>query len=163
MANEEWVLPRTISPPPMYVGQKERDFSKQVTQELVEKVIGQVVLYYSISLSETNFHPVYGEAIVKTFLPPIKIHILVEWHGQSVDQTGYGVDEKNTITIHFFKRRLVEDQDLYARIGDFVLYGNKYYEIVKLSEPREQWGQWTNKVEITAECLEARQGLFDAT
>jgi hypothetical protein len=43
------------------------------------------------------------------------------------------------IMVHFHKRRLTEDQDLYVREGDFVLYGDFYYEIVKLSEPKLIW------------------------
>ena len=36
------------------------------------------------------------------------------------------------INVHFHKRRLTEDQDLFVREGDFVAYGEAYYEIVGL-------------------------------
>ena len=68
-----------------------------------------------------------------------------------------------SITVHFHKRRLTEDQDLYVREGDFVLYGDYYYEIVKLSEDRKLFGQVAHGFEISAICKRARQGLFDAT
>ena len=60
---------------------KERDLVKQVNDELIERVIGQQVLYYPISMEHTNFHPTYGEAIEKTFLPPVRVYALVEWEG----------------------------------------------------------------------------------
>jgi len=65
--------------------------------------------------------------------------------------------------VHFHKRRLEEDQDLYVREGDFVLYNDYYYEIVKLSEPKLLFGQANREFEIAATCKRARKGLFDAS
>ena len=52
---------------------------------------------------------------------------------------------------------------MFVREGDFVLYGDIYYEIVKLSEPRKLFGQVEESFEISATCKKARKGLFDAT
>ncbi len=149
-------------PPPLFLGKKEKDLVKQVNDELIERVIGQEVLYYPIDINITNFHPVYGEAIRKTFLPPVHVYALVEWnkYATTFDQ-GVGLDKEEEITVHFHRRRLVEDQDLYVREGDFVLYGDTYYEIVTLSEPRQLFGQVENPVEISAQCVRARRGIFD--
>ena len=67
------------------------------------------------------------------------------------------------ITVHFHKRRLTEDQNLFVREGDFVLYGDILFEIVSLSEPRPIFGQVDHMIEISATCIRAREGLFDAT
>ena len=56
----------------------------------------------------------------------------------------------------------MEDQNLFVREGDFVSYGDEYYEIVSLNEPKQIFGQVQHKMEITAECIKAREGLFDA-
>ena len=37
-----------------------------------------------------------------------------------------------------------------------------YYEIVSLVEPKQLFGQIDHKFEISAECIKAREGLFDA-
>ena len=47
------------------------------------------------------------------------------------------------------------------RIGDFVGYGDTYYEIVDLEEPKELFGQSGERFEIKAKCIRAREGLFD--
>ena len=73
-----------------------------------------------------------------------------------------GLDKLSQISVHFHKRRLTEDQDLYVREGDFVSYGDIYYEIMSLSEPRQLFGQIDHKLEIVASCARAREGLFDA-
>ena len=151
-------------PPPMFLGEKERNLVKQVNDELIERVIGQQVLYYPISVEHTDYHDVYGEAIKKTFLPPIRVYALVEWGGiETTTDTSYGADKNSEITVHFHKRRLTEDQDLFVREGDFVLYGSLYYEIVILSEPKQLFGQIDHRIEISAKCVKARKGLFDAT
>jgi len=162
MADNKWSQP-DAPPPPLFTGKKERDLVKQVNDELIERVIGQQVLYYPISLEHTNFHSLYGEAIKKTFLPPIRVYALVEWQGHETSTTNYGVDRRSSLTVHFHKRRLTEDQDLFVREGDFLLYGSFHYEIVTLNEPRQIFGQVDHKMEITANCIRARKGLFDAS
>lgn len=148
-------------PPPSFLGQKERDLVKQINDELLERVIGQQIVYYPISLEATNFHPLYGEAINKVFLKPIHVYVLIDWDDNPSKTTNYGVDHTSAITIHFHKRRLTEDQDLYVRVGDFVAYGDSFYEITQLSEPTQLWGQTENKVEILAKCVLSRRDLFD--
>jgi hypothetical protein len=63
--------------------------------------------------------------------------------------------------VKFHKRRLTEDQNLFVREGDFVMYGDELYEILTLNEPRQAFGQIDHKFEIVAECVKAREGLFD--
>jgi len=161
--SDEWKRPKA-PPPPLFLGKKERDLVKQVNDELIEKVIGQQILYYPIDLERTNFHELYGEAIEKTFLSPIRVYALVEFTSyETAYMEGAGVDKTWEINIHFHRRRLTEDQNLYVREGDFVLYGEYYYEIVKLSEPKKLFGQVDHSFEIAATCKRARKGLFDAT
>ena len=162
MANE-WSQP-DAPPPPLFLGKKERDLVKQVNDELIERVIGQTVVYYPIDLDRTDFHSLYGEAIVKTFLPPVQVKALVTYDGiQTKFNSGMALDKDASINVHFHKRRLTEDQNLFVREGDFVLYGKIYYEIVSLSEPKQLFGQIDHILEISAKCIHAREGLFDAT
>ena len=161
--SNEW-HPPSAPPPPLFLGKKERDLVKQVNDELIERVIGQTVAYYPIDIERTNYHDLYGEALVKTFLPPVRVHALVEFEGINTKySTNIGLDKESSVTVHFHKRRLTEDQDLYVREGDFILYGSIHYEIVTLSEPKQLFGQIDHLLEISAKCVRAREGLFDAT
>jgi len=161
--DNKWSRP-DAPPPPLFLGKKERDLVKQINDELVEKVIGQQILYYSIDLRATQFHDLYGEAIKKTYLPPVRVYALVEFTDYSTEyMESAGIDKSWEIMVHFHKRRLEEDQDLYVREGDFVLYGEYYYEIVNLSEPKLLFGQAGREFEIAARCRRARKGLFDAS
>ena len=161
--SDEWKKPAS-PPPPLFLGKKERDLVKQVNDELIEKVVGQQILYYPVDLETTNFHELYGEAIEKTYLPPVRVYALVEFTNYSTEyMEDAGIDKGWEILVRFHRRRLTEDQNLFVREGDFVLYGDFFYEIVKLSEPKKLFGQIDHSFEIAATCKRARKGLFDAT
>lgn len=162
MADDKWKQPEA-PPPPLFVGEKERNLVKQVNDELLERVVGQQVVYYAIDLERTNYHDIYGEAIEKTFLPPVRVYALVEWDGLRTISENTGLDKSVSITINFHKRRLTEDQNLFVREGDFVLYGKTYYEIASLAEPKQLFGQIDHKFEVSARCTRAREGMFDAS
>lgn len=159
----EWSQPAS-PPPPLFLGEKERNLVKQVNDELIERVIGQQVAYYPVDRNITQYNELYGEAIEKSFLPPVRVYALVEYDSiQTKADDATGLDKSSKITVNFHKRRLTEDQDLFVREGDFVLYGGLFYEITALSQPRELFGQIEHKFEITAMCTISREGLFDAT
>jgi len=160
--DNKWNKP-SAPPPPMFFGKKERDLVKQVNDEIIERVVGQQVLYFPIDLETTNYHPLYGEAIEKTFLPPIRVHALVEYQGiETSFMENVGLDKATKIKVNFHKRRLTEDQNLFVREGDYVRYADVFYQIVKLIEPKVLFGQPEHRFEIQAECIRARDGVFNA-
>ena len=124
--SDDWEQPAS-PPPPLFLGEKERDIVKQIGDELIERVIGQTILYYPLSIEHTNFHSVYGEAVEKVFADPVKVNVLVEWEGFQTTSNNLGVDRIPSIVVHFHKRRLMEDQDLYVSEGDFLVYGDSFY------------------------------------
>ena len=164
--DEKWKQPAQ-PPPPLFLGEKERNLVKQVNDELIERVVGQEIIYYPISVEHTNYHPMYGEAIEKNFLAPIRVYALVEWQGYATTISNLGIDKRLSVTVKFHKRRLTEDQNLYVREGDFVLYGDDYFEIMTTDYPKQIFGQgwagWERIFEIEAKCVKAREGTFDAS
>lgn len=161
MADNKW--DRLPEPPSgLFLNQKERNLVKQINDELIERVLPQQVAYYPLDRATTNYHPLYGEAIVKNFLPPIRVYALVLWEETEQQAVGAGIDHQEQITVHFHKRRLTEDQDLFVRSGDFVAYGANFYEIMSLQEPKELFGHTQYKMEISAVCIKSRDGLFNA-
>ena len=161
MADNKWTQPDQ-PPPPLFTGKKERDLVKQVNDELIERVIGQTILYFPISTEHTNFHSLYGEAIEKTFYPPVRVHVLIDWQDYETTTDNFGVDRISTILVKFHKRRLTEDQNLFVRVGDFVQHDKKFYEIVELKEPRYLFGQDDQVFELLGTCRKAREGTFNA-
>ena len=161
MGNGTWDKPSS-PPPPLFLGQKERNYTKQVNDEVIERMVGQQILYYSVNINKTDFHPVYGEAIEKSFYKPMHVHALINFEGTETATKNYGLDKNARISIGFHKRRLTEDKDLYVREGDFVSYGDRFYELVKVGEPKELFGQPDHRFEITALAVVSRKGNFDS-
>ena len=158
--DNKWSQPDS-PPPPLFTGKKEKDFVKQVNDEIIERVVGQTIVYYPISLEHTNFNDVYGEAVDKNFLNPVRVYAMVKYESQNTTTTPLGVDRIEKISVMFHKRRLTEDQDLFVREGDFIQYGNHLYEILSLTEPKWLFGQVDSKFEIAASCVRARESLFN--
>ena len=155
----KWTQP-DAPPPPMFFGKKERDLVKQVNDELSERIIGQAIAYYSISMEDCNFNTTYGEAIEKITLPPVRVYAYVLVDNEQTNDK-YGYDYLNTLTVNFHRRRLVEDQDLFVRPGDFVQYGDLFYEIMRtFNDTRYYFGQVEHQFQVSAECVRAREGLF---
>ena len=158
----KWTRPGA-PPAPMFFGEKERNLVKQVNDELAERVLGQTIAYYPISIEESNFNDIYGEAKEKVSLPPVRVFAYVEVQNDQTN-TKFGYEYQTKLTVNFHRRRLVEDQNLFVRVGDFVQYGDVFYEIVKTyNDTRYYFGQIEHKFQISAECVRAREGAFKVT
>ena len=108
-----------------------------------------------------------GKQYKKTFLPPIRVYSLITYDGSTRTQNEFGFDSIFNITINFHKRRLVKDQNLFVRPGDFVQYDQMYFEIVDVfEEARYLFGQDRDfadgvALSVQATCRQARKGLFN--
>lgn len=160
MADNKWTKPAN-PPPPLFLGEKERDLVKQVNDELLERVVGQAITYLPISEEFTNYHPLYGEAINKSFNSPVRVYALIEYDGLTTITENYGLDKSNSITVNFHSRRLQADQNLFVREGDYVQYGSSFYEIVTLKENRQLFGQVDHLFQIKATCIKTRKGILN--
>lgn len=158
MANKFSRLPQP--PAPLFINKKERDFQKQVSNELIERVIGQEILYFPLDITNSNYHDLYGEAIQKSYLPSIHIYVLIEWHDFSTETSQYGIDRTSSITLHFHHRRLTEDQDLQVQEGDIIQFDHDYFEISEIYEPSLLFGNTEFRTEISCKAHKIRQDFF---
>ena len=129
----KWNQPEA-PPPPMFFGKNERDLVKQVNDELAERVVGQAIAYYAVDLESTHFNNTYGEAIDKVTLPPVRVYAYVLVDNEQTNEK-FGYDYTTNLTVNFNRRRLVEDQNLFVRPGDFIQYGELFYEIERTMIP----------------------------
>lgn len=163
MAKDDQKFSNLPSPPaPLFFNDKERALQKAVSTEINERVLGQQILYYAIDKERTSFHPIYGEAINKVFLPPVAVYASVEWQGNIItSETNLGTDTIEKVVIHFHNKRVQDDQRLQVFVGDFVLYGQRLFEIVSMIETRQLFGNIEHKAETSANCIQSRLGLLD--
>ena len=97
----KWERP-TQPPSPLFLGEKEKNLVKQVNDEIIERVVGQQLLYFPIDLETTPYHPLYGEAIEKNFLHPVRVFALVTYNGvETADLENMAIDKSTKITLNF--------------------------------------------------------------
>lgn len=150
-----WIRPSS-PPAPIFVNDPERNFQKQIAKEVTEFVLNQSILYFAVDVEKTNFHPIYKESVQKVFFQPIEVKVFIDFEDNDTTNTKWGIDRKRKVIVHFHNRRIKEDQNLFVREGDIIYLDNVFYEIWKLSEPEEVWGQIEHKVGTSAYCINIR-------
>lgn len=144
-----------------FVTEREIAFINRITHELVQRVMGQVVWYYEIDLERSKVDTLYQETIQKTWKKPVKANARVLWdNNQSVTNT-FGVDSKYTLEVYFHPEELRE-RNLKPREGDFIEFGEVFFEITSVTQPEIIFGQINNKTDTKCTCIPAREGQFAA-
>ena len=125
-----------------FFSDKEATFFTNAGREVTEGVLQTSFLLFKIDLKRTKIHPLYAEAKVKNYLPPIEIfaRINVEEVDPSYQVKG-GLTKKGfgNITAHIYIEQLRE-LDLIEKeqgniiitkikSGEFINYKGQYYQI----------------------------------
>ena len=111
-----------------------RDFKLLVgiNRELLKDIVEQEILLYKISLSDTSTN-IYGEALEKTYLEPVKFNCLITRGDQVYDIDEFGTDLGRTASFALLKEDL-KDVQLVAQVGDIIMWHEDYYEVDNLVE-----------------------------
>jgi hypothetical protein len=144
----------------LFVGNKEITFFNSINKELIQRVIGQKVLYYSVSEEHTNSHRIYDEAIRKTTFQPVEINALVLYNDPEQTVGKLSIDTIYNIEVYFHYHEL-DERNIVPREGDFVKFGDIIYEIQKLTKPQIVYGQMENLVMIKSTCQVSRKSQFE--
>ena len=144
-----------------FVLDREIAFINAISKELIQNVVGQEIEYYSINLVQTKTHRLYQEAVKKTWSAPVKVNALVMWNNSGVTSTNFGIDAKYNTEIYFHTQELIE-RNLVPKEGDFIEFGQVYFEITSVTQPQIIFGQVNNKIMTKCICIQSREGLFQA-
>ena len=144
----------------LFVGDREVAFFNLVTKELMQKIVCQKVLYYSVSEEHTNTHRLYNEAIRKTTFRPVDVNALVLFNEPVQTATEFTIDTIYSIEVYFFIEEL-QERNLIPREGDFVKFGDIMYEIEKLTKPQIVYGQVERSVMVKSVCRVSRKSQFE--
>ena len=143
----------------MFITNREIDLINNITNEVIKDICGQTIIYYAINeeYTKTNF---YSESDQKVFDTPLEIEVLVEYTGESeVTMTKFGMDSIFEISVFFHNKDLL-NKNIVLREGDFIQYVGRFFEITKLTRPKDIFGQNENIVGIHANCRTARKEQF---
>lgn len=143
----------------LFVGEKEVNFFNTVAKELVQDVVSQKIIYYSVSEEHTKTHKLYDEAIRKTVYRPVEVNALVLFKEPEQSTNQFTIDTQYFLEVYFHHHEL-EERRLIPREGDFVKWNKVVYEIEKLTAPQITFGQIQHEVMIKAECRVSRKSQF---
>ena len=140
----------------LFVGQPEVDFFDGITKELLQQIVGQKIIYYSVSEEHTKTDDLYDEAVSKTVYSPVEVNALILFNEPIQTATQFSIDTMHSLEVYFHIHELKE-RKITPREGDFIKFGDILYEIEKLNKPQLTYGQIENKVMVKAVYRQARQ------
>ena len=141
--------------PRLFLGQREADFFADITKELIKDVAGQKIYYYTVREDLSNVHGIYEEAMHKIFNPPVEIECLVEWQPSEVKTTQFGHEQIKTISAYLQNRDLI-DRDIHVRQGDYISYGEYFFEITSIIYDKLVYGQIERIASVKLNAKQAR-------
>lgn len=139
----------------LFVGQREVDFFSDITKEIIKDVAGQNIYYYTVRNDLSNIHEVYEESVYKVFNPPIEIAALVDWQPSEVKTTQFGHENIKTISVFIHNRDLI-DRDLEILEGQYLSYGEYFFEITSVIYDKLVYGQIERVVSIKINAKQTR-------
>lgn len=144
----------------LFLGSKELKFFNSITKEVLQKMVEQKIIYYSVSEEHTKSHRIYDESPSKTVFTPVEINALVLYNEPEQTNNDFTIDTVFKIEVYFHIDEL-QDRRIIPREGDFMKFLDKVYEIEKLTRPQIVYGQIENEVMVKAICRVARKSQID--
>jgi hypothetical protein len=111
-----------------------RDFNllTRIGRELFKNVVEQEVLYYKLSLEDTNVN-IYGEGLDKVFSTYTKLNCFITRGDQVILDDDFGPDLTRDASFAFIRQDLV-DLQIVPEVGDVVMWHENYYEVGTVRE-----------------------------
>ena len=144
----------------LFITPREIDFISDITKEIIKDVVGQKVFYYHVREDISEVHDVYEEAIEKVFDNPIEVDARVEWQDPETTTTNFGVDQFRSATAYFQYSDLL-DKEIEINEGDFLSFGQFFYEILKVNVDQIAFGQVEYPIGFKVDLKQARKGIID--
>jgi hypothetical protein len=110
-----------------------------INRELLQDVIEQEILLYKLNIVDTSTN-LYGEALEKTYLEPIKLNCLITRGDQVYDVNELGVDLGRQASFAILKQDL-RDINTVSEVGDIVMWQEDYYEVDAIKENQLFYGR----------------------
>lgn len=147
--------------PRLFVGPREIDFFNDISREVIKDIVGQVVYYYSIDYAKTMVDELYRESPEKVFDHPVKLDVRVSWVPTEVKTDQFGHDEVRQIDV-FVHVRDVVGKRLNLATGDYLSFGETFYEVVSCVFDDIVFGQPEYRMGYKLTCVQARRDEFVA-
>lgn len=146
---------------PLFRSDRDIEFVKRITREVIERVIGEKITYYPIS-KELTRENIYGESKEKVFDPPLEIFCLVEWLEQEITTNQFGQDIVYNLNV-FIQDEYLSQIEVQPVEGDMIDYDDKKFEITKVSKPTQIFAKSGRSIGYQLTCRSVRKSGFDVS
>lgn len=143
----------------LFIGSRELDFFNDISREVMKDIVGQKIYYYSIDYARTLVNDLYQEAPQKVFHHPIEINALIQWNQSELNTSGAGHDAIKQLEIFLHTRDLIYKR-INVCLGDFIGYGEVFYEIAGISAADTIAGQIEYQMGTKLTVRQARKDQF---
>jgi len=143
----------------LFIGTREIDFFNDISREVMKDIVGQKIYYYSIDYARTLVNDLYQEAPQKVFHHPIEMNALVQWNQSEQNTGGAGHDAIRKLEIFLHTRDLIYKR-INVVLGDFISYGEAFYEIVEIRGADTVAGQIEYQMGTKLSVRQARKDQF---
>ena len=122
----------------MFTGVRDWSLMRNFNRELLGNIITQQCAIYQFKLEETKVN-LYGEADQEKFYDgPFIFNVLINRSNEEYAENIEGVQFGQPIEFYFFRDDL-KDADVLIRVGDIILYQERYYG-VQSTVANQYWG-----------------------
>jgi hypothetical protein len=126
----------------LFGSNRDFDLLVNINRELLKDIVEQEVLIYKLSIADTSTN-LYGEALEKTYLEPVKLNCLITRGDQIYNVDEFGPDLGREASFALLRRDL-EDIQLVPEVGDIVMWHEDYYEVDSVKENQLFYGRNNN-------------------
>ena len=122
----------------MFTTQRDMSLVRKLNRELMGNIITQQCSVYQFKLEETKVN-LYSEADAEKFYDgPFIFNVLINRTNEQYAENIEGVQFGQPIEFYFFRDDL-KDADVLLRVGDIILYQERYYG-VQSTVANQYWG-----------------------
>ena len=122
----------------MFTTARDMSLVRKLNRELMGNIITQQCSVYQFKLEETKVN-LYGEADAEKYYDgPFIFNVLINRTNEQYAENIEGVQFGQPIEFYFFRDDL-KDADILIRVGDIILYQERYYG-VQSTVANQYWG-----------------------
>lgn len=145
---------------PRFALDRDINFFKSISKELVDAVIETTVVLYKLVIEDVKTN-LYGESLNKTYYQGLETTAVIDRQDTSVTYEGFGSDQSQNVEFRF-NRFTLEDKGFYPEIGDIIYHNDAYFEIDNVREDQLIGGQGSEKFSIVCSTFMTRRSTIQA-
>ena len=123
----------------LFGSNRDFDLLVNINRELLKDIVEQEILIYKLNIADTSTN-LYGEALEKTYLEPVKLNCLITRGDQVYNVDEFGPDLGREASFALLRRDL-QDIQLVPEVGDIVMWHEDYYEVDTVKENELFYGR----------------------